>query len=184
MLHPSSSVDHNLILTGWMGATQLQVARRTADLLHLRFVDFDARFEAIAGLPLEEMRTVYGETRLKSIEGELIAEMALYRGTVLLIGAGTLLRGDTLAVLRQTGPVIALVATIDAALQRMHLEMGARFHNPREREIALGRVKREWAIRKHDGVIEFDTSYLSDAQTAQGVADRWRQQTAFIDWRA
>jgi shikimate kinase len=178
--HP---VDINLILTGSMGPAQLQVARRIAELLRLRFVDFEARFEAVAGMPAEEMRTLYGETRLKSTEGELLAEMTLYRGTVLLIGAGTLLRGDTLPALRQTGPVIALVATIDAVLQRLHLAMGARFHAPRERELALGRLRRDWAIRGHDGVIEFDTSYLSDAETVAGVAERWRELTAFIDWR-
>lgn len=181
---PSASVDYNLILTGWMGPAQLDVARQAAALLRLRFVDFDARFEALAGLPPDEVRALYGETRLKTIEGELIAEMTLYRGTVLLIGGDTLLRGDTLALLRQTGPVIALVATIDAVLHRHYLQLGARYHNPREREMAVGRLRREWAIRGKDGVIEFDTSALTNAETAQAVADRWRALTAFIDWRA
>jgi shikimate kinase len=180
---PPVSVDHNLILTGWMGPRQLHVARRTAELLKLRFVDFDARFEALAGEPMEVVRTTYGETRLKTIEGELIAEMSLYRGTVLLIGAGTLLRGDTLDVLLQTGPVVALVATVDAVLQRLHLALGARYHNPRERELAIGRLKREWAIRGRSGVIEFDTSALSEDETAIQLADRWRALTAFVDWR-
>ena len=183
MLSPVS-VDHNLILTGWMGPPQLQVARQTAELLRLSFVNFEARFEALAGSPPEEIRALYGETRLKTIEGELIAEMALYRGTVLLIGADTLLRGDTLAALRQTGPVIALMASVDAVLQRLHLALGARYHNPREREIAIGRLRREWAIRGKEGVIELDTSALSDTETAEAVADRWRALTAFIDWRA
>ncbi|MBL8145672.1 MAG: hypothetical protein JNL34_04730 [Anaerolineae bacterium] len=181
---PSVSVDHNLILTGWMGPAQLEVARQTAVLLRLQFVDFDARFETLAGLPPDEVRALYGETRLKTIEGELIAEMALYRGTVLLIGGDTLLRGDTLALLRQTGPVIALTATIDAVLHRHYLQLGARFHNPRERERTVGRLRREWAIRGKDGVIEFDTSTLTNAEAAQAVADRWRALTAFIDWRA
>lgn len=167
-----------------MGPAQLEVARQTAALLRLRFVDFDARFEALAGLPPDEVRTLYGETRLKTIEGELVAEMALYRGSVLLIGGGTLLRGDTLALLRQTGPVIALVATIDAVLHRQYLQLGARFHNPRERELAVGHLRREWAIRGHDGVLEFDTSALTNAEAAQAVADRWRELTSFIDWRA
>ncbi len=180
---PPNAVDFNLILTGSMGPSQLQVARRTAELLKLRFVDFDARFEALSGMPAEEVRTLFGETRLKTIEGELLAEMTLYRGTVLLIGAGTLLRGETLPALLQTGPVIALVATIDAVLQRLHLAMGARFHDPRERDLALGRLRRDWAIRGREGVIEFDTSYLSEAQIAEAVAERWRELTAFIDWR-
>ena len=101
-----------------------------------------------------------------------------------LIGDDTLLRGDTRAALRQTGPVIALMASVDAVLQRLHLALGARYHNPREREIAIGRLRREWAIRGKEGVIELDTSALSDTETAEAVADRWRALTAFIDWRA
>lgn len=182
-MQPLNTIDVNLILTGSMGPSQLQVARRTAELLKLRFVDFDARFEAVAGMPAEEMRALYGETRLRTTEGELLAEMTLYRGTVLLISASTLLRGETLSSLSQTGPVIALVATIDAVLQRLHLAMGARFHAPGERELALGRLRRDWTVRGKEGVIEFDTSYLSDAQSAEALASRWRELTAFIDWR-
>jgi hypothetical protein len=82
-----------------------------------------------------------------------------------------------------TGPIICIVATIDAVLQRLHLALGARFHNPHERELALGTIRSEWAVRAHDNIIEFDTSYLNDEQMIQGIAALWRERAAVIDWR-
>jgi shikimate kinase len=177
------SIDKNLVLTGHIGPEQLQVARHTAEQLRMPFVDFETRLESHAGMPGEELRALFGEARLKTLEGELIDEMVLYRGTVIHIGGQTLLRGDYFQRLGSTGPVICLVATIDAVLQRLHLALGARFHNPRERELALGKLRREWSVRGHEGVIEFDTSSLSETQMIQGIAALWRERASVIDWR-
>ena len=177
------SIDKNLILTGYIGPEQFQVTRHTAEHLRMPFVDFETRLESHAGMPGEELRALFGEARLKTIEGELIDEMVLHRGTVIHIGGQTLLRGDYFERIHSTGPIICLVATIDAVLQRLHLSLGARFHNPRERELALGKLRREWAVRGREGVVEFDTSYLSETQMIQNIAALWREQAAVIDWR-
>ena len=176
------SIDKNLILTGYIGPEQMQVARHTAEYLRTPFVDFETRLEAHAGMPGEEVKALFGEARLKTLEGELLDEMVLYRGTVIHMGGQTLLRGG-FDRLRATGPVICLIATIDAVLQRLHLSLGARFHNPRERDVAVGRLRREWAIRSSDDIIEVDTSYLSEQQIIESVAHLWREQAAVIDWR-
>jgi shikimate kinase len=177
------SVDSNLILTGYIGPEQLQIARRTAERLRMPFVDFESRLEDHAEMPGEEVRALFGEARLKTLEDELIAEMVLHRGTVIHIGGQALLRGDHFERLRTTGPIICIVATLDAVLQRLHLSLGARYHNPQEREVALGTIRREWVIRKHERVVEFDTSYLNDEQMIDGIAALWRAQAAVIDWR-
>ena len=177
------SVDQNLILAGYIGPEQALIARRTAERLRMPLVDVDSRLEEHAGMSGEELRAAFGDAHLKPLEGELIDEMVLHRGTVIRIGGQTLLRADHFARLRSTGPVICLVATIDAVLQRLHLALGARFHNPRERDLALGTLRREWALRGHQGVVEFDTSYLNEEQMIEGIAALWREQAAVIDWR-
>jgi shikimate kinase len=177
------SVDANLILTGYIGPEQLQIARRTAERLRMPFVDFESRLEDHAEMPGEQVRTLFGEARLKTLEDELIAEMVLHRGTTIHIGGQALLRGDHFERLRTTGPVICIVATLDAVLQRLHLALGARFHNPLEREVALGIIRSEWVIRKHENIVEFDTSYLNDEQMIEGIASAWRAYARVIDWR-
>lgn len=177
------SIDANLILTGYIGPEQLQIARRTAERLRMPFVDFESRLEDHAEMTSEQVRTMFGEARLKTLEDELIDEMVLHRGTVIHIGGQALLRGDHFERLRATGPIICIVATLDAVLQRLHLALGARFHNPLEREVALGTIRNEWVIRQHENIVEFDTSYLNEEEMIEGIASAWRTHARVIDWR-
>lgn len=180
----AATIDRNLILTGYMGPTQLVIARRVAERLRLRFVDFEQLFETRAGTARDDVRALYGEARLKALESELVDEIMLYRGTVIHVGGQTLMHSHHLARLSETGDVIALVAALDVVLQRLHLALGARYHNPRERDVALGVLKREWAIRKCAGVTEFDTSTLAEDDLIEALARHWREVSGVIDWRA
>lgn len=175
--------DQNLILTGYIGPGQLSLARGVAERLRMPFVHFDARFEAAHGMPRDELRALYGESRLKTAEGELVDEIALYRSTVLYVSGQTLQTGEHLARLAATGPVICVVSTIDAALQRLHLALGARFHDARERDLAVGLMRREWSIRDREGVIAFDASYLNEREAIEAIAALWREHAGVIDWR-
>jgi shikimate kinase len=176
-----AAIDQNLILTGYIGPGQLTVARRTAERLRMPFVDFESVLEERVELSGEEMRIRYGEARLKMLESELVTEVMLYRGTVIHISGKTL--GANYPRLSATGPVICVVATLDAVLRRLHLALGARYHNPNERELVLGTLRREWAIRKQEGVIEIDTSYLNEEQMVEAIAACWREKSGVIDWR-
>ncbi len=179
----TTSSDQNLILTGYVGPGQLAIARRVGERLRMPFVDFDSVFEQRAGMPGAEMRALYGEARLKTLEVELLQEVALYRGTAIHISGQTLMHSNNLARMRETGQIICIVASLDATLQRLHLALGARFHNPRERELALGTLRREWAIRKCEGIVELDTSYMTEDQMVEAIASRWRELSGAIDWR-
>lgn len=169
--------DRNLVLTGYLGPNQLVVVRRIAERLGMPFVNYEARLEARADLPIEDIRIRYGTARLKTLEAEVIDEMLLYRGAVLLISGETLLHGDYLSRLTETGVVLCLVATLDAVLQRLHLALGGRYHNPAERAVALGSLKREWSVRKLPGVQEFDTTSMSESDVVDTITALWREQT-------
>jgi shikimate kinase len=176
-------IDQNLILTGYTGPGQLSLARRVAERLRMPFVDFELVLEDRADLSGEELRIRFGEARLKTLESELVTEVALYRGTLIHISGKTLMQAGHYARLSETGPVIVVVATLDAVLRRMHLALGARYHNPSERELVLGTLRREWAIRKQPGITEVDTSYLSEDAMVEAVAACWREKSGVIDWR-
>jgi len=178
---PVPSIDQNLILTGYLGPGQLAIARRVAERLRMPFVDFESVLEDRADLSGEEMRIRFGEARLKTMESELVSEIALYRATVVHISGKSLL--PNYARMSDTGQVICLVATLDAVLRRLHLALGARYHDPREREVALGTLRREWAIRKQPGLTEIDTSYMSEDQMVEAIAAVWREKSGVIDWR-
>lgn len=178
----ASNFDQNLILTGYIGPTQLQVSRRTAELLKMRYVDFERRLEEFAEMPAQEIRAIYGEARLKTLEDGILSEISLYRGALIAISGETLLRG-ALSTLRATGPIICAVASVDAVLQRLHLAMGARFHDPRERDNAIGQMRRAWTIRGQADIIEVDTSKLNETQSAELIASSWRAAVGGTEWQ-
>lgn len=167
--------DRNLILTGYTGPNQPPVGRLVAARLGLRFVNIDLMIEDRAGLPLEEIRTAFGASRVKTLEAEIVQEAALYRDSVIRIGGQTLLHSGHYDRLAATGPVICLVAALDLVLQRLHLALGARYHDPNERALAVGHMEREWAARRLPGIQVIDTTYMQENEIIDAVVARWRE---------
>lgn len=167
--------DQNLIVTGYTGPNLPQIGQQVAERLRLRYVNVERQIEARAGMPPEELRARYGETRLKTIETEVMQDVLLYRGVVIRISGQTLLHGDYSRRLAETGPIVCLVTALDAVLRQLHVAMGARYHNPHERALAVGSLKREWAVRRLDFVHELDTTYHTDAEVVDEVIALWQR---------
>lgn len=166
--------ERNLILTGYTGPNQPLIARSIGERLKMPLVNVEGQIAERVGMSLEEIRTYYGETRLKSIEQEILSETVLRRHTVIRISSAMLIHGDALAQVRETGPVFCLVTTLDAMLQRLHISMGARYYNPQERAAELSNLRREWAVRGKPGVIEVDTTYLTPTETVERIVNLWQ----------
>jgi shikimate kinase len=170
--------DRNLILTGYTGPNQPRIGMQVAERMKIRYVNVEMQIEARAEMPADVFRARYGEARLKTIEGEVMRDVLLHRGALIRIGGETLLRGDNAKRLQETGPIICLVVTLDAVLHRLHLTLGRSYHNPHERALAVGNLKREWAVRQLEGVHELDTTYLSEEETITSVIELWRKAVA------
>jgi shikimate kinase len=180
MLNLTPYADRNLILTGYLGPKQPLIVRQIAERLNMPFVSFELRLEQRADRSLDEVRALFGEARLKTMEAEVIDEMVLHRGAVIAISGETLLRGDYLARLSETGKIICLTAALDAVLQRLHLALGARYHTPAERAIALGKLKRERSVQTRETIHLFDTTGMSDDEIIEAVAALWRQEALLL----
>lgn len=172
-----TNADSNLILTGYTGPNQPAIGRALAQRLERRLVNVETRLEDHAGMTMHEIRSVYGQARLKDLENEILGEIVLYRGAVIRVSGETLSHSDNLQNFAATGPVVCLVAALDAVLRRLHLAMGNRFHNPADRDIALGELRRAWAVRGKQGVFEIDATYLTEEETINTVAQLWQDLT-------
>ena len=166
--------DRNLILTGYIGPDMAPLGRRIAEAIEQPFVNLEALIAERADLTIDEIRTYFGETRLKSIEAEIIQETALRRRTLILVSGRTLAQGDHFTRLQATGHIIALTIALDAMLQTMHMNMGARYHDPRERAHAISELKQEWAILKREGLNKINTTYLTRDEIVQTCVNMWR----------
>lgn len=173
--------DQNLVLTGYIGPGQLATSRRISERLRMPFLHIEALLEARAETSLEEFRLRFGETRLRALESDIMDEASLARGSVLIVSGHILAQNGYLARVQANGMVLCLVASLDAILRRMHLALGARYHDPIERERLIGLLRREWAVRGRPEVIEIDTSELTDNAIVDTVVGVWRERSGVVD---
>lgn len=172
--------DRNLILTGYTGPNQPIIGQQVAERLRMRFVNVDVLIEQRAEMDAEIYSQRFGETRLKILETEVLGDVSLNRGALIRVSGQTLLRAEYVERLQETGPIFCLVATLDAVLQRLHLAMGGRYHNPNERALAIGHLRREWAVRKLRGVYDIDVTYSNEDEMIEQIVARWVEVTRAI----
>ena len=166
--------DLNLIITGYIEPNRPRVARQLSERLNLRFVDVERQIEERFGDSLANIRGTYGERRLQTVEADIMDEVALNRSTLIRVTGSTLVNSGHLKVLQRTGPVICLVASLVSILKRIHLTLGARYHNPAERAVAVGELQREWKIREQEDIYEFDATYKQEADLIDEIMVFWR----------
>lgn len=177
----TSAADKNLLITGYSGPGQQAIVRAVAARLHMPLLHFEALMENRAETSLDEFRLRFGETRLRTLEADVLGDVALARGSVLMMSGHVLAQTSSLDRMRASAIILCLVASLDAVLRRLHLAMGARYHNPSERERAVGVLRREWAVRGRPGVIEIDTTHLSDSAIQETVIAHWRELSGIVD---
>lgn len=165
----------NLIITGYIEPNRPRIAQQVAVQLKMSYIDVEQQLEQRLGGTLETMRASYGDRHVKAIEDEVMADVVLHRHTVIRVNGSTLMHGDHLTRLQETGTVLCLVARLDAILQRMHLALGSRYHDPVQRATALGELRREWAVRDMPGVYELDVTYKDEAGMVKAITDLWQQ---------
>lgn len=174
MLNALPISERNLVLTGSTGPGLPVLGRSIAARLGMPFVSLEALIAERVDLPPGEIRAYYGETRLKAIEAELVQETCLRRSSVIYVSGRTLLQADHMIRFQETGPVICLVIGLDAMLAKLHLSLGARYHDPNTRALALGDLKREWSVRGLPGLHEIDTTGIDDDAIIAQTAALWQ----------
>lgn len=171
---PSLQRDLNLIITGYIEPNRPRISRQLAQQLGMEMIDVERRIEERFGDTIDRIRAQYGEQRLKAIESEVMDDIALYRRALIRVSGSTLVNSKNLAELQRNGVVVCLVASLDSILHRIHLTLGARYHDPVERSLAIGELQREWKIREAENIVEFDATYISESALIDQIANFWR----------
>ncbi|MCY3832579.1 MAG: hypothetical protein OXG85_06150 [Chloroflexi bacterium] len=167
--------DLNLIVTGYLEPNRPRIARELALRLGLEMIDVEREIEDRLGDTIEQIRQLYGERRMKAIETQIMDEIVLHRRACIRVSGSTLLNSGHLAELQRNGVIVCLVASLDSILRRIHLTLGARYHDPVERARAIGELQREWRIRDVEDVVEFDATYITEAILIERIVNFWRE---------
>ncbi len=166
--------DLNLIVTGYLEPNRPRLSQQLALRLGLELIDVERAIEERLGATVDQMRQLYGERRLKAIETQIMDEIVLHRRALIRVSGNTLLNSGHLAELQRNGVIVCLVASLDSILRRIHLTLGARYHDPVERSRAIGELQREWRIREVENIVEFDATTITEAILIERIVDFWR----------
>ncbi|MBI5930231.1 MAG: hypothetical protein HY862_13045 [Chloroflexi bacterium] len=165
----------NLTLTGHMGVGKSAVGRLIVNQLNIPLYDLENEIELREGQSAENIRALFGESRLRTLEAEIVSELVVVRSSVICVNGPTLLQPANLEKLRSTGPLLCLTAALNEILRRLHVVQGARFHNPETRSIAISRLKRERAVLELP-LPHLDTTGLSVETVAERAIQFWMEQ--------
>ncbi len=135
----------NLILVGFMGSGKSTVGKWVADRLGVSFVDMDALIERRVGKSISEIFTTEGEANFRQLERALAQELAAGKDQVIAAGGGAVLDPENIRDFQQTGVVVALLVTANAARARTKTQRHRPLLEGANRWLELRRLHKERA---------------------------------------
>jgi shikimate kinase len=108
----------NVVLCGFMATGKSSVGRQLAVSLGYEFLDMDAIIEAETGMSISEIFSSQGESAFRSLECQVVEQVAQRNRCVIATGGGTIVNPKNLENLKRSGIVIALTADPQIILLR------------------------------------------------------------------
>jgi shikimate kinase len=108
----------NVFLVGFMGTGKSAVGRELARKKKWHFVDLDELIELREKRPISEIFARDGEPYFRRIESRVLKEVAREHNFVVACGGGIVLDRANMAVMKETGMVVCLSATVPVILKR------------------------------------------------------------------
>lgn len=109
----------NLILVGPMGAGKSTIGKRLAEQFGLEFFDLDHEIEARTGASVALIFELEGEQGFRQREATQLAELLAGENRLVSTGGGTVLSEENRRLIRNSGYVVYLHATVAQQLRRL-----------------------------------------------------------------
>ncbi|TLY33704.1 MAG: shikimate kinase [Ignavibacteria bacterium] len=110
----------NLIyLTGFMGSGKSTIAPILANTLGYSYRDIDSEIELATGKRVSELFTDHGEKYFRDVERRLLQEASRLQGCIISLGGGTIANEINLQIVKSSGVLIYLAATVDQIMRRV-----------------------------------------------------------------
>ena len=109
----------NIYIIGFMATGKSRIGRELARLLHWPFLDTDQLVEQAAGLAINDIFSLQGETVFRDLESSVIAEIARTHRQVISLGGGAIMRPENWHAVSHSGLMICLTADLQTIMRRV-----------------------------------------------------------------
>jgi shikimate kinase len=141
----------NIILTGFMGTGKSSVGKLLAQKTGYVYCDLDAVIVGQVGLSINDIFAKYGEAYFRELEADAIKQVSSADKQVVATGGGAVIRADNRKLLRKSGIIVNLEASVE--------EICTRLSNDSERPLLNDRK----SVEKVTELLEQREQYYADA---------------------
>lgn len=163
-----------IALLGIRGAGKSSVGEALACKLRLPFVELDHEIQAEAGMNLEDIFALYGQTGYRTLERRVLERVLLqHKELVLATGGGIVTDPSSYELLMRACYTVWLYATHDIYWERLNAQGDRRIGTPAIHRTALASSRKTMAARHKlysAAQLAVDSSNLSVAQVVREVA--------------
>ncbi|MGE5308583.1 MAG: shikimate kinase [Deltaproteobacteria bacterium] len=160
----------NIYLIGFMATGKSTVGRLLARRLGREFVDLDRYIEEKAGKKIADIFALCGEGFFRSLEKRILSEVSGRGGIIVACGGGIVTDGDNIAVMKRTGTIVCLTASVEEILKRVKDPSSRPLLCAQDRkekvETLLGKRREQYACAD----ASIDTTGLSPDEVAAAAA--------------
>lgn len=111
----------NIYFAGFMASGKTTISKQVAKKLSRPFYDLDEEVEKRSGMTIPEIFEKIGEDGFREYEKntlkEIIAERP--RNSIISLGGGTVIRKETVEIIKKNGMILVLEADIDTIYSRL-----------------------------------------------------------------
>ena len=112
-------LDGNIILCGFMGSGKSTVGRLLSKKTGLLLIDTDEFIEQETGVTIAEIFRVSGEAYFRDLEHQAVASLSQTTGKLISAGGGTLLYKRNVDILKKSGKIVLLDASLPKIMSRL-----------------------------------------------------------------
>jgi shikimate kinase len=164
--------DRNIFLVGMMGAGKTTVGKALARRLGREFIDCDREIVERTGVPIATIFEIEGEEGFRRRETQMLAELALRRGTVVATGGGAVLAEENRRTMRASGTVIYLRVALEHLDERTRRDSARPLLSSGDRRATLrGLLEKRDPLYHEAADLVVDSGAQSPGTLAQRVVE-------------
>ena len=132
-----------IFLIGPMASGKTTIGQKLAKHLKIDFIDTDQQIEKNAGAEISWIFDIEGEESFREREHEVLKKACNEIDCVISTGGGIVIRKDNRDLLRDSGLIIYLEASIQSQLERTLLDKSRPLLDSKDKELTLRNLKKE-----------------------------------------